>query len=51
MKAEIFARGPIACEIDATKQLDDYTGGIFEQHLSFPMPNHVVSIVGWGVSD
>jgi len=30
MKAEIFARGPIACGIDATSKFEDYTGGIFE---------------------
>ena len=27
MMAEIFARGPIACEVDANP-LDDYTGGV-----------------------
>jgi hypothetical protein len=29
MKAEIFARGPIACAIDATQEFEEYTGGIF----------------------
>ena len=29
MMAEIFARGPIACGIAVTKELVEYTGGIF----------------------
>ena len=48
MKAEIFARGPIACQIDATKELEDYTGGIFSQHKTLAKTNHIVSVVGWG---
>jgi len=45
MAAEIFARGPIACGIDAVKILN-YTGGIF----SSPGGNidHVISVTGWG---
>lgn len=30
MKAEIFARGPIGCGIEATLKLENYSGGIFE---------------------
>ena len=48
MKAEIFARGPIGCGIDATAKLEAYTGGIFSEHKFFPMINHEVSLVGWG---
>lgn len=29
MKAEIFARGPIACGIDVTKKFEEYTKGIY----------------------
>ena len=48
MKAEIFARGPIACQIDATQELEDYEGGIFSQKKLIEKTNHVVSVVGWG---
>jgi len=51
MKAEIYARGPIACNIDATDKLVAYTGGIFKQFELLPMSNHVISVVGWGVED
>jgi cathepsin X len=48
MKAEIFARGPIACGIDATQKLEDYTSGIFSEAKLLPISNHEVSVVGWG---
>jgi cathepsin X len=51
MKAEIAARGPISCGIDATLALDEYDGGIFKQHKPSPTINHIVSVVGWGVED
>lgn len=51
MKAEIFKRGPIACGIDATEKLEEYHGGIFEQEKYLAMENHIISVVGWGVSD
>jgi len=51
MKAEIYARGPIGAGIDATSELEAYTGGIFSQKKLFSLINHEVSIVGWGVSD
>jgi len=48
MKAEIFARGPISCAIDATKKLEAYTGGIYSEAKLLPIPNHEVSVLGWG---
>jgi len=51
MKKAIYADGPIACAMDATDQLRDYTGGIFSQKVLAPVPNHIVSVVGWGVEN
>eukprot|EP00462_Mataza_sp_D1_P024172 CAMPEP_0175144220 /NCGR_PEP_ID=MMETSP0087-20121206/13988_1 /TAXON_ID=136419 /ORGANISM="Unknown Unknown, Strain D1" /LENGTH=580 /DNA_ID=CAMNT_0016428619 /DNA_START=8 /DNA_END=1750 /DNA_ORIENTATION=- len=52
MKAEIFARGPISCGIDADAALDAYPGGyIFNQSKLLPILNHEVAVVGWGVED
>jgi len=57
LKSEIFANGPLACGIHATDKLEafgttdpvsSYPGGIFEQRVLLPMPNHILSIVGWG---
>jgi cathepsin X len=31
MKAEIYARGPITCGIDATNRWEDYSGGIYSE--------------------
>eukprot|EP01047_Picozoa_sp_COSAG01_P057722 COSAG01_NODE_6708_length_3535_cov_3.606810_2_plen_215_part_00 len=45
IKAEIAARGPVACGIDAT-QIEKYTGGVApykEGHI-----DHVISLAGWG---
>lgn len=48
MKAEIYKNGPIGCGIEATEQLENYTGGIFSQYIPFPRINHEVAVVGWG---
>jgi len=45
MMAEIYARGPIACGIDAAPILD-YTGGISSDRGDYV--DHVISVVGWG---
>ncbi|KJE88537.1 papain family cysteine protease [Capsaspora owczarzaki ATCC 30864] len=50
MKAEIFARGPISCGIDATAALEAYTGGVFSEFSVLPIINHEISVVGWGTN-
>ena len=47
MKAEIYARGPISCGVDANAEMEAYTGGIFSSKGS--SINHIISIAGWGV--
>ena len=47
MMAEIYARGPIACTVDATP-LHKYPGGIFDDPTASKGTNHIISIVGWG---
>ncbi|CAI5518594.1 unnamed protein product, partial [Closterium sp. Naga37s-1] len=51
LKAEIFKRGPISCGMDVTDQFEAYTGGIFHHFVPLPLPNHEVSLVGWGVDE
>lgn len=49
MKAEIHKRGPISCTIDATDEFENtYTGGIYSEKLKLAIPNHFVSVIGWG---
>lgn len=51
IKAEIYARGPVAAGVNA-EPIVDYTGGVVYNHAIFSMmPNHVVSIVGWGTDE
>ena len=48
MKAELYAHGPISCGIHVTDAFVAYTGGIYEEHVRFPMINHEISVVGYG---
>lgn len=48
MMAEIYARGPITCGIDAGP-ITEYTGGVVSGPLNSGT-DHVVSIVGWNTS-
>jgi len=51
IKAEIFARGPVAAVVNA-EPLVSYRGGVVkDDSILHKMPNHVVSIVGWGKED
>lgn len=47
MAKEIFARGPIACGIDAESALLNYTGGVVSR--AGGGIDHVISVVGWGM--
>lgn len=51
IKAEIWQRGPVSCSMDVTAAFEKYQGGIFQQFVPFPLPNHEVSLVGWGVEE
>lgn len=48
MMAEIFARGPISCGIDAGP-IESYTGGIFYTNTDpNPSIDHIIAVTGWG---
>lgn len=46
--------GPISCGIHATDNFEkNYgpNGGIYSEHVRFPLINHEISVVGYGISD
>jgi cathepsin X len=47
IKAEIYARGPVATTINANP-LRDYEGGILDDETASTSTNHIVSITGFG---
>ena len=49
MRAEIYKRGPIACSITVTQKFLDYKGGIIADYRVKHVPDHTISIAGWGV--
>ena len=48
--AEIFARGPVAAEVNA-KPLHAYQGGVYSDETASTDTTHIVSIVGWGMGE
>ena len=50
MMAEIYARGPISCGIDASF-IENYTGGIFQSNATDWSIDHIISLLGWGVDE
>jgi cathepsin X len=49
MMAEIYARGPISCGIEATAALETFEGpGIFYGQAGQNQINHEISVAGWG---
>jgi len=52
MKKEIVANGPISCGMDVTDNFEyNYFGGIYSEVKEFPLINHEISIVGYGIED
>jgi cathepsin X len=50
IKAEVYARGPVAASVNG-RLLHNYTGGVFNDPTASTDTTHAVSIVGWGVEE
>ncbi|GBG29990.1 Cathepsin Z [Hondaea fermentalgiana] len=50
VKREIYARGPVACGVNAN-ELSEYQGGILDLPDASREIDHIVSTVGWGTDD
>ena len=48
MMNEIYARGPISCELAITPEFINYTGGIFEDKTGRKGYDHDICVTGWG---
>ena len=51
MKAELVKYGPISCGMDVTDKFETYAGGVYSEKKAFPLINHEISIVGYGVDE
>ena len=51
MKKELALYGPLGCGVSVTDKFEDYKGGIYEESKLFPMINHEISVVGYGVEN
>jgi len=51
IKMELHARGPVAATINATPLIKFLGGKVFDDASADKGPDHIVSIVGWGVED
>eukprot|EP00440_Ansanella_granifera_P047095 gb/GFBE01051004.1/.p1 GENE.gb/GFBE01051004.1/~~gb/GFBE01051004.1/.p1 ORF type:complete len:677 (+),score=121.18 gb/GFBE01051004.1/:1-2031(+) len=50
MKAEVYARGPIGCGLQATHGFRHYDGGVYSEDGQRWVLNHQVNVAGWGVA-
>lgn len=40
----------LSCALMATSGLEKYSGGLFSEFHPLSLPNHIVSVAGWGVT-